>query len=431
MIATYADLSRNESQPVMYCGTAHRSRKGFWHGTHRICPPSETLMRISPHFPRLGLTRLANVTGLDRIGIHTVLSVRPNSRYLSVDAGKGFTLDAAMVSAGMECIERYHGENAPVPSFRASHTRVAEEHVAIPHDRLPLLKHGVFSPNLPVSWSLGWDLLHQCEVAVPTALVLMSGQPVRRPDLIPFQRSSNGLAAGNDLLEAIDGGLLELIERDGVACHRVAAERHRADLPRVDQRTIEHPFVLDLLARLAAVEMFVILYDCSVDTGVPIYMAYLCDESARHGGIFRGYGAHLDPAIAMVRAITEAVQGRLVFIAGSRDDVLRQHHTHFRQVDDTATVRALRDAPATVDARERRDLSTGSFEGDVNVLLNSLRAAGLDQVIVFDLSMPEFGVAAVRVLVPGLEGYMFESYSPGARARAFVRQRGIELGAHA
>jgi YcaO-like protein with predicted kinase domain len=71
------------------------SYEGHKSGTHRLVPPAETLARLRPLLPKLGITRVANVTGLDTIGIPVAMAVRPNSRSLSVSQGKGLDLDAA------------------------------------------------------------------------------------------------------------------------------------------------------------------------------------------------------------------------------------------------------------------------------------------------------------------------------------------------
>ena len=76
-----------------------RTAKTYTRGTHRTIPPGETLARLQPLLPQLGITRLANVSGLDTIGIPVVMSVRPLSRSLSVSQGKGLDLDSAKVSA--------------------------------------------------------------------------------------------------------------------------------------------------------------------------------------------------------------------------------------------------------------------------------------------------------------------------------------------
>src|SRR5205823_13980931 len=84
--------------------------KRFWQGTHRTADPGETLARVRPHAARMGITRLGNITGLDRIGIPVAVAVRPNSRSVSVSQGKGLGLSQAMASALMEACEGFHAE---------------------------------------------------------------------------------------------------------------------------------------------------------------------------------------------------------------------------------------------------------------------------------------------------------------------------------
>ena len=67
-------------------------------GTERTDTPDNTLERLRDMLPAMGITRVANVTGLDKIGIPVVMACRPNSRSLSVFQGKGVDLNAARVS---------------------------------------------------------------------------------------------------------------------------------------------------------------------------------------------------------------------------------------------------------------------------------------------------------------------------------------------
>lgn len=405
--------------PIFFRGVPHHAAKHFWEGTQRSCAPAETLARIRPLFPRIGLTRLAPITHLDRIGIPVILAVRPNSAYLSVDAGKGFTAEAAATSAAMECIERYHAEQPRAPDLYLPYEALGEPYQAIPLANLPLTRHSLFHPRRPDRWSLGWDIIGQGEIAAPTAMLLMERHRYSASALIPFQIGSNGLASGNHFLEALCMGLLEVIERDAVTCHQMATYRGHS-IPRVRLDTIEAPLVGELLERLARAQVQPLLFDCTVDTKVPTYMAYLYDQQSRHTGIYRGYGAHLDPAIAMLRALTEAVQGRLIYIAGSRDDAFRHTYRRLKQSDAATTLRLLEAAPPTVDARARPTQATPSFEGDIHLLLEKLRRVGLHQAIVFDLTLPGFeAISVVRVIVPGLEGYLLDYYAPGHRARTF------------
>ena len=79
--------------------------KRYRDGTHRVVAPEETLARVLPLAPRLGITRLANLTGLDTLGIPVAAAYRPNARSVAVFQGKGTTLAAAKASAFMEAAE--------------------------------------------------------------------------------------------------------------------------------------------------------------------------------------------------------------------------------------------------------------------------------------------------------------------------------------
>jgi len=405
---------------IHYRGEAHRAIKGFWRGTQRSVSPAETLERIRPHLPTFGITRLANITGLDWIGIPVTLAIRPNASTLSNGSGKGFTLDAAMTSGAMEALELFHAEEANLPTFQLPYEQLTGGR--IPFEDFPVTKHNLFNSWWPFRWTLGWDIINQEEVSVPWWMVCMGPRAQRSRDLHTFQVTSNGLASGNNLLEAINAGLFEVIERDAVTCQRVAWLKRKKSPPVVDSKTIEHPLVLDLIGRLGAAGVGLLLFDCTVDTDVPVYMAYIYDLNIRQMGVYRGYGAHLDPEVAMIRAITEAVQARAIYIAGSRDDVFRHSYLQLKQPNDSMLIPAMQAMVATVDGRARLSAATPTFEGDTLAALQRLKNVGLKQVIVVDLSIPGIPVKVVKVIVPGLEGYMFDFYDAGRRAKAFLNR---------
>jgi YcaO-like protein with predicted kinase domain len=70
-------------------------------GTVRERTAEEALDRLKPLLPEFGITRIADVTGLDTIGIPVMTVVRPVARSLSVSQGKGVTKELAM----------HHGEH--------------------------------------------------------------------------------------------------------------------------------------------------------------------------------------------------------------------------------------------------------------------------------------------------------------------------------
>jgi ribosomal protein S12 methylthiotransferase accessory factor len=382
------------------------------------------LERIRPALPLAGITRLADITGLDRLGVPVTLALRPNSPTIVCSSGKGLTLEAALVSGAMEALEIHHAEQVALPRLRAAHRELGGAIAAVPIDRLALTRHSLFRVDRPIDWTLGWDLARGCETAVPASVVGFTLGPAGGLDLMPFQSSTNGLASGENLLEALCHALLEVIERDALTCHDAITEEREYLPPRVRPETIEHPLVRELVGRLEQAEVEVILLDATVDTCVPAYSVLLADTAERGQGIFAGSGAHLDPEVAMLRAITEAAQARTVSISGSRDDLFRQRRLRIRRNDTDESRRLLRALPAVVDARERRSLATATFEGDVHVILSHLARIGMDQVIVFDLSRPVFPIRVVKVVVPGLEGPSMRCAPMGPRARAFARSFG-------
>jgi ribosomal protein S12 methylthiotransferase accessory factor len=367
---------------------------------------------------------LANITGLDRIGIPTVLALRPNSPTITTSTGKGFTIEAAMASAAMEAIEVYHAENVRLPVFQLSYEQLCGIYQVVSIENLPLTKHSMFHPSWPYHWVLGWDIINQHEVAVPLIIsdLVFSSSKSRIWNLSSFQVNTNGLASGNVFLEALAAGLYEVIERDAITLYSIAGRIHGHNPPLVRLDTIEHPLVFELLDRCRAADVSAMLFDCQVDTDVPVYQAYIYERSARHHlGIFKGCGAHLDSGIAMIRALTEAIQSRLVFIAGSRDDVFRHTAARAKWGDSTETIQRLEAMQATVDARMRRSQAASTFQEDILATIEKLQHVGINQVIIFDLALPESPISAVKVFVPGLEGYKSADYAPRRRAKEFCK----------
>jgi hypothetical protein len=128
--------------------------KGYKNGTHRLISPRETLDRretlewLRPILPRMGITRLANVTGLDRIGIPAVMACQPNARSLAVNQGKGLDLDSAKASAAMESVEEYNAEHITLPLKFASYNEMRMRHRVVDVESLPRASDSHYHANL-------------------------------------------------------------------------------------------------------------------------------------------------------------------------------------------------------------------------------------------------------------------------------------------
>jgi ribosomal protein S12 methylthiotransferase accessory factor len=408
------------TEPIQFRGQSLSAAKGFRGGTHRLVSPEATLARLLPVLPRIGITRLANITGLDRIGIPVVLAHRPNAATLANGGGKGVTLVAAKVSAGMEALEVQHAETPSLPYVECPYDALPAE-VRMAPAGLGGTKGALFRSDLPETWVRGWDLLGQREIAVPWNSIYMVPSPMRATRQF-IAMTTNGLASGNHPLEAIAAALFEVIERDGVSCTRHAEAVTRRPVPRVDLRQGAPPMIVDLVDQFGRAGIEPLLFDRTSDLGIPVFESVIYDRELRHVGLARGYGCHLDPAVAASRALTEAAQGRTITVAGSRDDLYPRDLRAIRLADAGGEIAQLGALPTSWGLDHYPDRSTDSFEGDIGILLAALVAAGIDQAVVCDLTKPEFGIPVVKIVVPALEGYQTDFYAPGGRASRYAER---------
>jgi YcaO-like protein with predicted kinase domain len=402
-----------------------RPPKRYRVGTHRGRHPAETLALLQPRLAELGITRVADITGLDQIGIPTVMVTRPNSRSLSVSQGKGIDLAAAKVSGIMEALEQFHAESLELPLLLGSRADLAErgrqlvDTAALPGSGRELGEHD------RILWVEGELRPSGGRVWVPHALVHFDLRLPLPPGSAFFALGSNGLASGNHELEATLHGAYELIERDALALF-YADERgqwqRRLQLESVTEATCR-----ELLVAYERAGIDVAVWEITSDIRVPAFLAMIRDRESnpfRPVGAAHGAGCHGDPNVALVRALTEAAQSRLTRIAGSRDDFslagfaraqsAEAEHRAVRQMATPASPpRRLSQAPACC---------SDDFETDLAILAEELSGCGVGPLISVDLSRRELPVAVVRVLIPGLEGVSeAPGYRPGARAQA--RQR--------
>jgi len=113
-------------------------------------------------------------------------------------------------------------------------------------------------------------------------------------------------------------------------------------------------------------------------------------------GVFAGCGSHLSDEIAMSRAITEAVQARLTFISGSRDDIHTKSYSNpeSKYKDHDNSHKTAQPKPLAIPE---------CFEAMQDTILTMLQAQGYDQAYLYDHTRQEYGIPVVHAVVPGLE----------------------------
>ena len=383
--------------------------------THRAFSPEETLDRIAPKMELAGITRVADITNLDRIGIPVFSSIRPaaDKGAISVYNGKGATPAEARVSAMMEGIERYSAEVHNRELLVESYTRLKADLNAVdPRDLAPPQES---NPDMAIPWVSGYDLIRKEEVMVPASGVFHP-LPAEYPQL--FRTNTNGLASGNVLEEAVFHGLSEVIERD--AWSLVEAVKRTGALV----TDVENGLAAGLMEKFAAAEVEVRIKDITSDIGIPTIAAASDDLQLKDPALLTiGMGTHTNAEVAVLRALTEVAQSRLTQIHGAREDTTTADFR--RQIGYERTKRLNRhwfEDAGTRPFGEIESQDSEDFLDDINLMLKRLEASGMDRAIVVDLTREEIGVPVVRVVVPGLEQSAVDQDRRGQRWRDEVKR---------
>jgi ribosomal protein S12 methylthiotransferase accessory factor len=404
--------------------SAPEALKRYFHGTHRTCTPQETLARLRPLLPAMGITRIANVTGLDRTGIPVVMVCRPNSRSVAVSQGKGLTLDAAKASGVMEAVEVWHAERIMRPLKLASLEEMRRGHRVADVALLPQAAGNAFNPDLPLLWVEGEDLLGGGAVWVPVELVSANYTLPLPPGSGCFQANTNGLASGNHQLEAVSHGLCEVVERDATTLWKHESPRARESRV-LDPASIDDPACNSVQQQLRSAGLVLQIWETTTDIGIASFVCLLMGSGEDDADPEFGAGCHPARQVALLRALTEAAQARNTYIAGARDDYPAEAYSGaYRRRRRLFCQGLMRASKARRAFAHAPSFEAPSVEGDLRWMLARLRAAGIDQVVAVDLTMESVGVPVVRVIVPGLEGPMDDEdsdYAPGVRARRILR----------
>ena len=355
----------------------------------------------------MGITRVADITGLDVIGLPVITVCRPDSRSVTVSLGKGLDPAAARASGVMESIEGFMAERITRPLVLGSVNDLRSSHPLVDVDLLPRTAASAYHPDAPLLWIEGRELLTGTPRWVPYEMVHTAYTLPRPTGTGCFIATSNGLASGNHLLEAISHAICETVERDAATLHSVRAPQDAASRL-IDLRTVDDPGCLEALGRLDRADMSVAIWDITSDVGIPAFISRIAERRqppAVSAYDAEGMGCHPDRNVALLRALTEAAQSRLGNISGGRDDPSGWEHAY-----GAAAEEAPPGPEQDLSGEAARDFTAvpvfdgGSFDADVAWELAALRSAGISEVVAVDLTHEDFGIPVVRVIVPGLEG---------------------------
>lgn len=358
---------------------------------------------------RFGITRVARHTGLDDIGIPVWCAYAPNSRSIVIAQGKGLTDLDAKVSTIMEALERAVAGEPSVELVRGSASSLQAMDCAVDRlDCLIALHKPDLGPDEETEWVAGRNILTGDTIHIPFEAVVLDRTRDAR-----YWMSSDGLASGNNLEEAIFHGVLERIERDAHVLWQVGAAAYRYSRC-VDPRGFEDSALTGLIDKIEASGLALRLFDITSDIAIPCFTAMLGpgdihgERDIRLVEVTGGTGAHPSPVRAAIRAVTEAVQSRLTYISGARDDISPATFTGCLPLSLRRAFDAVAVPPAAGDSGSRQDLPLL-----LQHVLDTLRNRGIASVVVVRLSDETLPFSVVKVVIPELEN------PEGERARRF------------
>lgn len=412
-------------------------------GGHRAFSPEETVRRYDRLVSPLSgaVTVLHPFTSPDNDVMHVYYSgnnvargprnlVNLRTDLRSSSCGKGINATQAKASALCEAVERYcglyHGDE---PRREA---RLADLDGSGIHPNACMLfsekqydgrgsraccgspiYHYVpcpFDPNQTTHWTPVWSLTRQAERYLPTAFCYFDCSEDSSHDVCVS--CSNGNAAGNTIEEAILQGFLELVERDGVGLWWY----NRAIRPGVDLDSFKEPYFERLRVFLEKHGRNLWALDLTTDLGIPVFVAASRRTEGPIEQIMFGFGAHLDPRIALLRAVTELNQMLVPLLDAPPD-------RPGGNLNDAATVDWLKTAtvaehpylvPSAAPPRTASSYPrtwTDDLRDDVVMCQRRVEEQGLE-MLVLDQTRPEIGMPVVKVIVPGMR-HFWARYAPG------------------
>jgi ribosomal protein S12 methylthiotransferase accessory factor YcaO len=402
---------------------------------------------------KIGVTRIGNITHLDRLGIPNYSVVLPGTEdYIWVYSGKGFTMKQARTSGLMEAIERYSSLPGSYerPLIRGSYFELSKRYNILSPDDVCEPLSVPYRDDMIMDYIEGLDLVSYEQILVPAALALFRytqhGKAVN-----PFSFShTNGLASGNVLEEAICHALCEVIERDasslaelrssafpfhlikiltkkfkesGYAINEIASDAMVDEpnlFPMLDLEGDIFQPARNLVDKFKAANISLIIKEITSDVGISTFNAASVEWlTQNYGYLAEGTGTHPDARIALVRAITELAQTRAANIQGARDD-LRKINYVGENSEDKRSWQFL-NSDSKVRLSGVKSYYNQNILDDIRLILNQLKAVGLKKAIVVDLTVPWIEIPVVRAIVPGLETFKFTKSVVGQRARNYFK----------
>ena len=383
---------------------------------YRIMDPSETWDKLKYIFSDMGINIYTQkIFGVDLV--YTTLNYFSNGKCWKMkQEGKGLSSDQANVSGVMELIERYCNRVPDLSKiFYADYEKISDKVLNIKPLVCYICKKRYDTCEEDYlkkcrEWVKVKSMITGKEMFVPRDIVYFSTLLSKTSDCF-YGILSTGIAAGNNIDEAIFHGLFEVIERaqlypfhysSGTVSALGSIESWKISMAagirisalyggRIEWPEVKNYPLIDLSDFIMSES-----YDKNFLENISVYQisndfygakVYTMLAEVKSGELYyRGSVTHTDPSIAINRAITEMIQvGRKNL---ETNKIKKENNT---QISNTK-----------ISASKLVNYSKCDINLDMRECLNKLSKAGLD-VVVADLTKKNIGIPVVRVLIPDIK----------------------------
>ncbi len=390
MNTNFSFLKQFKSCPKTFNGSLDKCR-----------PPAETVARIKETLPLLSAGKQL-ISEKRQPVINGSYSFKTSFDGFAA-SGKGLEEAQAEASGLMELAERLSWLNfayRDAPGYRiASYNELSEE-------KGPLLSADYFLANLKDK--AAYEHLLPEILAMPQKWISAQNLTTSTLEAYPITwhnitYTSNGLAAGNQLPEALVQGICEVIERENV-CRLFMDERPPR---RIDPASINDTDILNILRAAEEAGISLTILEIGAKLGIPTFCVAGVINNNSDSIISKGVGqgCHLNPKMALIRALSEYFESLSIKkkefaecgtaferIAAS----LPQNHSGFLA---TYNRHMLEAAKETISFDSLENKASGDFCDDLLYLVKNLAEAGYE-VSYIDITHPLLKVPVVRVFVP-------------------------------
>ena len=393
----------------------------------RECSADETFQRAKLYMDRLGISRITDSTRLDRIGIPVFSSIRPSASEASlcVHAGKGTTPTEARTGALMEAIEfAFADPSNSNPAIRK----------VLPEDILG--KDSGFDAILDLCPRMNIEIKMDVPIPSVKALELNSRQELDVPAELaftPFDQveekyfgsHTNGLSSGNSIAEATIHGILEVVERDAVSF-----QTFKDDSYLINSETLPAS-LKSTLDKIEHAGLEIIVKYVNHESALPVFMCWLIEPFMKNPiYINKGYGCHINKSIAITRAVTEAVQSRMSFIHGGRDDLVRDYEYFEAMTDEQRTqhfdqnVQKLQSSKNSISYDDIGEVKWNyqKLDEGLELLLTQLGKRDYDKVLRAVHTRADDSIHVVKVIIPKMEFFTFENKRVGPKLHTLLNE---------